>query len=152
MVRKGKAEDCRGIYELICDMEEKELPWDAFSQMYREMLVDSRHVFLVWEEETQVKGVLHLRMERQLHHAALVAEIMEFAVDKNARSNGIGGEMLTYASDLAKETGCVQIEVACNQLRKNTHRFYLREGMQNFHYKFSKSLTGEDTTENVLGR
>lgn len=107
---------------------------------------------LVWEEETQVKGVLHLRMERQLHHAALVAEIMEFAVDKNARSNGIGGEMLTYASDLAKETGCVQIEVACNQLRKNTHRFYLREGMQNFHYKFSKSLTGEDTTENVLGR
>lgn len=152
MVRKGKAEDCRGIYELICDMEEKELPWDAFSQMYREMLADSRHVFLVWEEETQVKGVLHLRMERQLHHAALVAEIMEFAVDKNARSNGIGGEMLTYASDLAKETGCVQIEVACNQLRKNTHRFYLREGMQNFHYKFSKSLTGEDTTENVLGR
>ena len=53
MVRKGKAEDCRGIYELICDMEEKELPWDVFSQMYREMLVDSRHVFLVWEEETQ---------------------------------------------------------------------------------------------------
>ena len=77
---------------------------------------------------------------------------MEFAVDKNARSNGIGGEMLTYASALAKEAGCVQIEVACNQLRKNTHRFYLREGMQNFHYKFSKSLTGEDTTENVLGR
>ena len=34
MVRKGKAEDCRGIYELICDMEEKELPWDDFSQMY----------------------------------------------------------------------------------------------------------------------
>ena len=60
--------------------------------------------------------------------------------------------MLTYASDLAKEAGCVQIEVARNQLRKNTHRFYLREGMQNFHYKFSKSLTGEDTTENVLGR
>lgn len=30
MVRKGKAEDCRGIYELICDMEEKELPWTFF--------------------------------------------------------------------------------------------------------------------------
>ena len=89
MVRKGKAEDCRGIYELICDMEEKELPWDVFSQMYGEMLADSRHVFLVWEEEKRMKGVLHLRMERQLHHAALVAEIMEFAVDKNARSNGI---------------------------------------------------------------
>ena len=98
MVRKGKAEDCRGIYELICDMEEKELPWDTFSQMYGEMLADSRHVFLVWEEEKQVKGVLHLLIERQLHHAALVAEIMEFAVDKDARSNGIGGEMLTYAS------------------------------------------------------
>ena len=82
-----------------------------FPRCMEEMLADSRHVFLVWEEETQVKGVLHLRMERQLHHAALVAEIMEFAVDKNARSNGIGGEMLTYASELAKEAGCVQIEV-----------------------------------------
>lgn len=152
MVRKGKAEDCREIYRCICDLEQKELPWDIFSRMYGEMLADSRHVFLVWEQAGQVKGVLHLRIEWQLHHAALVAEIMEFVVDQDVRSNGIGSEMLAYADQVAEEAGCAQIEVACNQLRKNTHRFYLREGMHNFHYKFSKPLGGKQTDENALGR
>lgn len=118
MVRKGKAEDCRSIYELICDMEEKELPWDTFSQMYGEMLADSRHVFLVWEEEKQVKGVLHLLIERQLHHAALVAEIMEFAVDKDARSNGIGGEMLTYASTWQKKRAVYRSKLPATSCEK----------------------------------
>ena len=60
--------------------------------------------------------------------------------------------MLANACQLAKDFGCTQIEVACNQLRKDTHRFYLREGMQNFHFKFSKSLVGNDTKENAIGK
>lgn len=53
---------------------------------------------------------------------------------------------------MTKDAGCIQIEVACNQLRKDTHRFYLREGMHNFHYKFSLNLTGNDTAENAIGK
>ena len=39
----------------------------------------------------------------------------------------------------------------CNQLRKDTHRFYQREGMNNYHFKFSKGLGGKTVGENVLG-
>ena len=69
-----------------------------------------------------------------------IAEIMEFVVSPLCRNMGIGKEMLERASQIARAFGCVQIEVACNQLRKDAHRFYLREGMQNCHFKFSKSL------------
>ena len=94
---------------------------------------------LLAEENGEVLEVLNLRFEKQLHHAAAVAEIMEFSVSPACR--------------LAREAGCVQIEVACNQLRERTHRFYLGHGgMHNFHYKFSKPLTGEDSPVNRLGR
>lgn len=77
---------------------------------------------------------------------------MEFAVDSAYRNQGIGKEMLAKACELAKNYDCVQIEAACNQLREDTHRFYLREGMHNFHFKFSKSLVGNDTVQNAIGK
>ena len=93
-----------------------------------------------------------LRFEEQLHHSERIAEIMEFAVDEAYRKQGIGKEMLANACQLAGDFGCTQIEVACNQCRKATHRFYLREGMHNYHFKFSKSLIGNDTAENAIGK
>ena len=47
--------------------------------------------------------------------------------------------------------GCVQIELACNTLRTDAHRFYEREGFKRYHYKFSKPLAGSDNG-NALGR
>ena len=61
-------------------------------------------------------------------------------------------EMFAKAVQFAKDFGCTQIEAACNQLRTDTHRFYLREEMHNFHFKFSKSLTSSDTAENAIGK
>ena len=124
MYRKGTYDDCRQIYNLICDMESTELDYDKFS----------------------------LRFERQLHHVASVAEIMGFSVSPDFRNKGIGKEMFAKACELSKDAGCIQIEVACNQLRKDTHRFYLREGMHNFHYKLSLNLTGNDSAENAIGK
>ena len=74
------------------------------------------------------------------------------SVSPDFRNKGIGKEMFAKACELSKDAGCIQIEVACNQLRKDTHRFYLREGMHNFHYKFSMNLLHEDDGENRLGR
>lgn len=152
MYRKSTLDDCEKIYNLICDMECKQLPFERFSEIYRKQL-DSRHYYcIICQQENHVVGALNLRFEEQLHHSEWIAEIMEFAVDSAYRSQGIGKGMFGHACQVAKDFGCAQIEVACNQLRTDTHRFYLREGMHNFHFKFSKSLTGEDTGQNVLGK
>ncbi|MBQ3567596.1 MAG: GNAT family N-acetyltransferase [Anaerotignum sp.] len=152
MFRKSEEKDCKAIYDLICDMENKELPYVVFEEIYRKQLQKEDMYCLIREENGKVTAMLNLRFEEQLHHSEKIAEIMEFVVDAEYRNAGAGKEVLAEAGRVALEHGCSQIEVACNQLRKDTHRFYEREGMHNFHYKFSKRLTGEDSGDNVLGR
>ena len=150
--RKSAAADCERVYALICDMENRELPFERFREIYLSQLDSDRFYCLVREQEGRMIAALNLRFEDQLHHAGRIAEIMEFSVDPACRNRGVGKDMVEQACRIARERGCLQIEVACNQLRKDTHRFYAREGMRNSHYKFSKSLTGDDSAENSLGR
>ena len=150
--RKGNLEDCKSVYRLMCQLEQKELPFERFSEIYQHQVEDDRYYHLLCERDGSIVSALNLRFEEQLHHAAKIAEVLEFAVDASCRSMGIGKGMFAKGCEIAKEFGCSQIELATNQLRKDAHRFYEREGMHNFHYKFSKSLTGEDVAENVIGR
>ena len=152
MYRKSEEKDCKAIYDLICDMENKQLPYDIFEEIYRNQLARKDMYCIIREENGEVQAMLNLRFEEQLHHCEKIAEIMEFVVDAGSRDIGVGKEVLEEACRVAREYGCSQIEVACNQLRKDTHRFYEREGMHNFHYKFSRRLMGEDSNDNVLGR
>jgi phage replication-related protein YjqB (UPF0714/DUF867 family) len=39
-----------------------------------------------------------------------------------------------------EERGCTQLEVACNQTRTASHRFYESQGLTRSHYKFAKPL------------
>lgn len=151
MFRKATLDDCPAVYRLICDMENKQLPYDRFSAIFEKQAESGQYYCLVCEKDGVI-GVMNLRFEEQLHHAERVAEIMECAVDARYRSQGIGREMFAQACEIARERHCIQIEVDCNQLRVDAHRFYLREGMRNYHFKFSKALWGEDTAPNALGR
>jgi PhnO protein len=137
-------------------MENTALDFEKFRAIFRAQCRDEHYYCLICEEEkaseAEVCGMLNLRFEEQLHHAERIAEIMEFVVAPECRNKGLGSEILAQACEVARKHGCIQIEVACNQLRKDTHRFYQREGMKNYHYKFSMSLTGAQDTGNRLGR
>ena len=152
MYRKATMKDCKGVYDLICDLDCRELPYDSFSQIFAEQIADSRFYCLICEEEGRLAGVLNLRFEGQLHHACRVAEVMEFSVDASCRGRGIGKQMFAEACRIAQERGCSQIELATNQLRTDAHRFYTREGMNNFHYKFSMPFDATGPMENIIGR
>ena len=149
MYRKAEKTDCGQIYQLICKLEGQTLPPEVFRAIFEKQLESEAFFCLVCELEGRVAGVLNLRFEEQLHHAGWVAEIMEFAVAPAYRSRGIGKGMLAHARRLAEESGCILIEVACNQRRTGAHRFYQREGMRSSHYKFSRPLTDEALPETV---
>ena len=152
MIRKSEEKDCRAVYDLICDMENKQLPYEEFEKIFQKQLQNTSMYCLIDEEDGKIRAMLNLRFEEQLHHSEKIAEIMEFVVEASCRNEKVGQKALAEAKRIALEHGCSQIEVACNQLRKDTHRFYERAGMHNFHYKFSLRLAGEDTGENILGR
>lgn len=151
MLRKAEFNDCQKIYELICDMENKQFQYNAFSKIYQKQMNSLDNYCFVYENNHQVIGVINLRVEEQLHHCKKIAEVMEFTIDKNNRNQGIGKKMFNYACQQMKEIGCSQIELATNQLREDAHRFYEREGMKNYHFKFSKSLISETPENNIIG-
>lgn len=152
MICKAEKEDVKRVYELICDMEQSTLPYGEFERIFLAQLEDGDYCCLVYRREGELVAVLNLRFEEQLHHAGKIAEVMELAVDGRYRGRGLGRELLERACALAEERRCMQIELACNQLRREAHRFYLRQGMSCCHYKFSRSLTEEGPGENRLGR
>lgn len=152
MIRKSRAQDSAAIYALVCEMEGRELPADAFRAIYLRQLESADCLCLIYEAEGEAAGFINLRFEAQLHHAERVAEIMELAVRADRRSGGIGRQLVEAACRAAQENGCGRIEVACNQLRHDTHRFYSHCGMGNTHFKFTMSFNPAENGENRLGR
>jgi (aminoalkyl)phosphonate N-acetyltransferase len=151
IIRNAKLFDIKNVYDLICDMESKELDYRKFEHIFHDYLEDDRFFSIVAEEDGFIIGCLNLRIEYQLHHIEKIAEIMELAVMGRFRSKGVGKELFQRASEIAKDNGCLQIEACSNQLRLKAHKFYERQGMNKFHYKFSMNLNGEDIQENKLG-
>ncbi|MGN1404585.1 MAG: GNAT family N-acetyltransferase [Ruminococcus sp.] len=143
MIRQAVRADLPAVYQLICALEETVFSEELFTWGYDAMTADPNHVLLVAESGGRVVGVLHLRMEFQLHHCGKVAEIMELVVDAKHRSQGIGKQLLAGAETAAGERHCQILEVTSNQKRKKAHEFYLRKGMQNTHYKFVEVIAPE---------
>lgn len=140
MYRKSRLSDCNAVYDLICALESKQLPFENFREIYEEQINNKNYYCIVCEYDNNIIGVLNLRFEKQLHHAECIAEIMEFVINSSFRKNGIGKEMFNMACRISKDAGCTQIELATNRSRSGAHRFYSREGMNNSHFKFSKPL------------
>ena len=68
MIRLAVSADQPEIYLLICALEETSFPQEMFAWGFYTMLSSASHLLLVAEEEGQIVGLLHLRMEFQLHH------------------------------------------------------------------------------------
>lgn len=140
MIRLARNEDVDSIYNLICILEDKKFDFDEFYAIFQRVLDDENHVFLVYEEENIVKGLCHFTTYYHMHHCAKVADILELVVLEEERSGGIGHQLIKKAQELAKNAGCVEIELDTNQRRKDAHRFYEREGFKNDHYNFTMKL------------
>ena len=87
--RKATEKDIKAVYDLICDMEAKQLDYDSFAIIFNKQLADDDYYCLLCTEELTEKGgadgcavigELNLRFEDQLHHAGRIAEIMEFCI------------------------------------------------------------------------
>lgn len=135
----ASANDCERVWKLICQLENCQLPFEPFREMFAKQVKSTHYCCLVAREEADspVCALLNLRFENQLHHAARVAEILELVVDEPYRGQGIGAALLEESVRVAKEMGCVQLEVTSNRKRTEAHSFYESNGMVNSHVKLT---------------
>ncbi len=61
-------------------------------------------------------------------YTPLCAEVSGLIVDEHHRGRGIGAQLLQEAKAWARERGVGILRLRANALRRDAHRFYLREG------------------------
>jgi GNAT superfamily N-acetyltransferase len=86
-------------------------------------------------------GWIHVELRRTLV-APLSAQVMGLVVNEDARSGGIGRELLRSAEAWAAARGCGRMLVGTRVTREGAHRFYQREGygVEKTSYFFGKEL------------
>lgn len=139
-IRNATSADLSSVYDLICALEETHFSRQRFASGYASILKKPEHIVLVASEERNVIGMLHLRMEFQLHHVQKTAEILELIVQDTYRGHGIGASLFAAAETVAKENNCCLIEVTSHQRRKKAHQFYMRQSMERTHFKLVKNI------------
>lgn len=140
VIRDARAADETLLYGFICELEESELPREAFGIVWKQCLADPYIKYLIAEQDGTPVGMGSCSVRPLLHHAGLVAEIEELYVVPAGRSFGTGALLLERLVAFAEEKGAIQVEVASNKRRVQAHRFYEREGFRNSHFKLTRPL------------
>jgi len=140
MIRAAIKDDLDAVYGLMRQLSRHEFTKEQFESCYLHSLESNDTYILVNEENTCICGCGVLSIHYPLHFSRKAAEIVNLIVDENARGRGIGKDLLAELEKVAHDNGCICIEVASSKQRIDAHRFYVREGFINDHYKLTKGF------------
>ncbi len=139
-LRPATAEDVDAVYSLICELKQAELDRSAFHAGFAANLLDHNMRYQLAEQDGHIIGMIGLHMQFHLHHANWIGEIQELVVMPQARGLKVGSQLLAWAEEFARQAGAEMTELSTSVKRLDAHRFYLREGYTQSHFRFTKPL------------
>ena len=139
-LRPATAEDVDAVYGLICELKQAELDRSAFHAGFAANLLDHNMRYQLAEQNGHIIGMIGLHMQFHLHHARWIGEIQELVVMPQARGLKVGSQLLAWAEEVARQAGAEMTELSTSVKRLDAHRFYLREGYTQSHFRFTKPL------------
>jgi ribosomal protein S18 acetylase RimI-like enzyme len=103
---------------------------DTLVQVLHTLLARDNTLYVVAEakEGGPLLGVMQLDFRLTTWEAAPYAYVEDFIVDEAHRGMGIGSAMLDLAERLARERGCVRMDLDVLQESVDSQRFYARHG------------------------
>jgi len=139
-LRPATVEDVDAVYGLICELKQAELDRSAFHAGFAANLLDHNMRYQLAEQNGHIIGMIGLHMQFHLHHANWIGEIQELVVMPQARGLRVGSQLLAWAEEFARQAGAEMTELSTSVKRLDAHRFYLREGYTQSHFRFTKPL------------
>lgn len=133
----AKIEDFEKVYDLICELESEVINKENLYQIYSRNISNSDIYYFLALDGSEIIGFASVHIQYLLHHAAKIAELQELIVTKGKQGIGVGSLLFNQIKKIAFEANCNQLEVCCNQIRKDSHKFYEKNGMKNSHFKFT---------------
>lgn len=136
-IRKAQITDFEAVYGFINGLEKEVMDREVQLWIYTENLQNPNIVYLLALDSGKPVGFLSLHVQNLLHHAGPIGEIQEMFVSEEARSSGIGKQLISEIKRIASEMKIPQLEVTSSFRREAAHRFYEREGFIHTHKKFT---------------
>ena len=126
---------------------------DDYVDALREIDRTDGSYLLVAELGGRIVGMVQLFTFRHFQHrGGRCAEIESMHVVEEHRSTGVGGQLLEYAVQRARDLGCYRIQLTSNAKREDAHRFYEEHGFSPSHVGFKQYLDLDWTPTRSAGR
>ena len=93
-------------------------------------------IYLVHAGERLVGTFALLIMDTLGDRCAPAGAIEDVVVDRDARGQGIGREMMRFAMERCREAGCCKMVLSSNLRREEAHRFYESLGFEKHGFSF----------------
>jgi GNAT superfamily N-acetyltransferase len=148
ILRDARDDDIPAIVRMLADdalgaareRVEDPLP-KGYYDAHRAIAADPNNRLLVAERGGEIVGTLQLSFLRVLaRQGAIRAEIEAVRVASHLRGQGLGREMMVLAIEMARERGCVMMQLASNNSRTDAHRFYEQLGFVASHVGMKLAL------------
>lgn len=136
-IRKVESKDLDFIYKSICELENEELDFRIFEEIFNENISNPNNFYLIAENENEALGFVTFHTQNLLHHCGLVGEIQEFFIDKKHRGKGIGRQLIEKIMQFSEENNLKSIEVTTNRIRAENVLIYENLGFKLSHNKFT---------------
>ena len=146
--RLAARDDLPSIVRMLADddlgsqRERYEIPLpESYYSAFAQIDNDSNHELIVAERDGEVIGTLHLMFLPSVSvQGGLRAQVESVRVDKRFQSQGIGSEMMRWATDRAKQRGAHVVQLTTHKTRVDAHRFYEKLGFKGTHLGMKLSL------------
>ena len=146
--RLAKREDVPAIVRMLSDDElgrqrerfEDPLP-EAYYRAFEQIDHDGNHELIVAERNGELIGTLHLMFLPSLsYQGGLRAQIESVRVEEAQRGQGLGGQMMKWTIERARQRGAHIVQLTTHSSRAEAHRFYERLGFKGTHLGMKLSL------------
>ncbi|WP_431905124.1 N-acetyltransferase family protein [Micromonospora carbonacea] len=102
---------------------------DAYERAFADISADPRNHLVVADDGGVVVGCLQITYIPGLgRHGAERSLVEAVRVRSDRRGQGLGGEMIRWAIDQARQRGCGLVQLTTDKSRTDAHRFYLALG------------------------
>ena len=116
-----------------CERLATPLP-QSYYEAFEAIEMDPRHELIAAEVDGEVVGTLHLMFLPSISfQGGARAQVESVHVAEKFRGQGIGGKMMEWVIERARERGCHLMQLTSNKSRTDAHRFYEKLGFKKTH-------------------
>jgi ribosomal protein S18 acetylase RimI-like enzyme len=127
------ADDPLGKYRELAFPEQAEIP-ASYRAAFQVIAADPRNLLMLAEADGQVAGCFQLTFIPGLtYQGGERAQVEGVRVSQKLRGRGIGKAMIEHAIGVARERGCVLVQLTTDKRRPEAHEFYRALGFTASH-------------------